>query len=385
MQIIADENIPHIAEAAETLGTVKALPGRKITRADLGDARCLFVRSVTHVDRDLLEGTPVEFVGSATIGVDHVDTRYLKEAGIAFASAPGSNADSVAEYVVSVLLTLMARRGHRLREQCLGVVGVGNVGSRVAARAEALGMRVILNDPPRERTEESEGWTGLPELLAAADAVSVHVPLTREGTNPTWRMAGAEWFEAMRTGATFINTSRGDVCDEAALRHALETGNLGAAALDVWQNEPAIDPDLLRRVDLGTPHIAGYAYDGKVRGAGMIVNAARKHFGVDQEWDWRSVLPAADVPALSISTAARKELDVLREAVTAVYDVSADDLQLREMLGMEPPDRPVHFDRLRRDYPRRRESANTTITLEPFDEGLARALRGIGFRVDGAA
>jgi erythronate-4-phosphate dehydrogenase len=385
MSVLADENIPYVRDAAADLGPVRTLAGRAMTRAALREAgaTCLFVRSVTRVDRALLAGTDVRFVGTATIGTDHVDREYLAAAGIGFASAPGSNATSVAEYVAAALLTLAERRGRALAGRTLGIVGVGNVGSRVAAKARALGLRVLRNDPPRARREGGDGFTELPVLLAESDIVTCHVPLERGGPDPTVHLAGEDFFARLRPGAIFLNTSRGAVCDEAALHRALDGGRLGGAVLDVWEEEPALDPRLLERVDLATPHIAGYSFDGKVRGTEMIVNAAREHFGLDGAWRAGALLPPPAVPVCELDPAGRSCQSLLHEAVSAVYDITADDAALRAGLA-EPATLPARFDRLRKEYPRRREFPNTTVRLRGPAPEAAAALAGLGFALGDA-
>jgi len=380
VKIVADENMPFAREAFGTLGQVVTAPGRGMTRELLADADILAVRSVTNVGPELLEGTPVKFVGTATIGTDHVDRDYLRDRNIGFASAPGCNAVSVGEYVTAALFVLAERGGYRLAGKTIGIVGVGNVGSRVAARAEALGMRVLLNDPPLARRTGDAVYRPLDELFEA-DFVTLHVPLTREGEDATYRLAGAALLARMKPGSVLLNTSRGKVVDGAALRNALDGGHLSAALLDVWETEPGIDMALLDRVAIGTPHVAGYSFDGKVRGTTMIVEAACKFLGQACTWDPGEVMPPSPCPELTLDAAGRDDEDVLAEAVGAVYDILADDRRLRAMAALPDLQRGPAFDRLRRDYPVRREFAATNLTLLGASESLLEKCRATGFNL----
>jgi erythronate-4-phosphate dehydrogenase len=309
MRIVADANIPCVEEAFEAFGEVVVLPGRAITAEAVREAEVLLVRSVTPVNESLLAGSRVRFVATATIGTDHVDSGYLARRGIGFASAAGCNANAVAEYVVAALLELAQRHRYRLRDRTLGVIGVGNVGSRVVRYARALGMRVLRNDPP----------LGLLEPALQADIVTLHVPLDAT----TRHMLG---WENLR-GFTLINTARGAVVDNAALLKALDANRIAAAVLDVWENEPQVMPELLDVVDLGTPHIAGYSWDGKINGTRMIYEACCRYFG----WpaSWRPVLPAPPVPQVrQVVGPGEDDEDVLREVIRQVYDIRADDARL---------------------------------------------------------
>ena len=290
MRIIADDNIAFVREAFQELGEVETKPGGAITADDVKDAEMLLTRSRTRVDRALLEGSAVRFVGSAVIGTDHCDLEYLRERRIAFAAAPGSNANSVSEYVLAVLLILAERRDLHLRDQTIGVIGVGNVGSKVAAKCEALGMRVLRNDPPLARQTGDPALLPI-EALMEADILTLHVPLTTEGRDPTCHLVDAVFLEKMRAGGTLINNSRGAVVDSHALYAALESGRLGNAVLDVWENEPHIEPALLDATTLITPHIAGHSFDGKVNGTVMVYRAACEFLGRSATWDPAPLLP----------------------------------------------------------------------------------------------
>jgi erythronate-4-phosphate dehydrogenase len=378
VRIVADENIPYVREAFASLGEVTAVPGRGLTRAALTDAEVLLVRSVTKVGPELLAGTRVRFVATATIGTDHVDTNYLRERGIGFASAPGSNANSVAEYVVAALLVVARRLGWRLTGRSIGVVGVGHVGSLVVEKCRALELQVLRNDPPRFDATGDPVFRPLPELFDC-DIISLHVPLTPSGPYPTFHLADEAFFRSLRPGAVFLNTSRGAVHETAALSAALRASRLSAAVLDVWEGEPNISAELLERAALATPHIAGYSFDGKVRGTEMIYQAACEFLGVEPTW--RPALPPAPLAHLSVQAAGREDEEALREAVLRVYDIEADDRDLRKLLDLPSPERPRQFDSLRKNYLVRREFPNTTANLIGGPDSLRAKLTGLGFRV----
>lgn len=376
MRVLADENIPCAREAFGVLGPVSLCPGREIAPEAVRDCEALIVRSVTRVDAGLLAGSRVRFVGSATIGTDHVDLEHLRQAGIGFASAAGSNANSVAEYVVCALLELSRRRGRPLAGRRLGVVGVGEVGRRVAGYARALGMQVLVNDPPRARAVGAAGFRPLDEVVAA-DFVTLHVPLTRAGEDPTHHLFDAGRLASLGRDAVLLNTSRGAVVDNAALATALAAGALGAAVLDVWEGEPAPDAGLVERVALATPHVAGYSLDGKLAGTEQVARAACRFFGVPPAWSAAVALPAPSPAELRVDAALETEAAV-RQACRAVYDIERDDRAMRGLLALAPAERARGFDALRHEYPVRREFHATRLV---GGEGTParRILAALGF------
>jgi erythronate-4-phosphate dehydrogenase len=381
MKILVDENIPFGREAFGRLGDVVTMHGRKMDAAAVRDADLLIIRSITKVGRELLDGSRVRFVGTCTIGTDHVDEACLRERGIAFASAPGCNANSVAEYIVCALLVLAKRGGYRLEGKTMGVVGVGNVGGKVVAKCEALGMKVLQNDPPLARLFPCEKRFLPLEALMESDFISLHVPLTKTGADKTWHMADAVFLKRMKPGAVLLNTCRGAVLDNAAvppstfrLSHSL--------VLDVWEGEPAIDVSVLDRTALGSPHIAGYSYDGKVNGTTMVYQAACKAVGAAADWDARPLLPPSPHARFTLDATGRDDEDILREVALTVYDMEADDRRLRTIGSLPPGDRGAYFDRLRKEYPQRREFQNSTITLRGGSVTLRRKLAGMGFKLN---
>lgn len=381
VRIVADENIPYVREAFGTLGRVRVTGGREMTSAAVKDADVLLVRSVTAVNEALLAGSKVSMVATATIGTDHVDEEYLATAGISFASAAGSNANSVAEYVVAALLTLADRGGFALLGQTIGIIGVGNVGGKVASKCQALGMTVLKNDPPLKEQTGSHEYVELDELLAASDVITLHVPLTAGGRWPTHHMVDEAFLNRIERARVLLNTSRGAVVDEPALGRALRSGPL-QAVLDVWENEPDIDVDLLDRGALATPHISGYSFDGKVNGTEMLYQAACKFLGEPLRWDPRSTMPAPPVAILPVDLRLGTDQAVVRWVVKQVYDIEEDDRRLRAILTRPEDDRGRHFDRLRKEYPMRREFFNTTIEFASSPSpSLSAMLAGLGFNV----
>lgn len=376
MNIIADENIPYVREAFASLGDVVTRAGRAITPEDVRDADMLLVRSITKVNQALLEGSSVRFVATATIGEDHIDRVWLDSRGIGFSSAPGCNANSVGEYIVAALLHLAEKHNAPLAGRSIGVVGVGNVGSNVARKAEALGMRVVLNDPPLEEATGDPKYRPLDEILAC-DFITTHVPLTKGGPHPTHHLVDAAFLARMKPGGFYLNTARGAVAENGAVLDALNSGQLRGAVLDVWEGEPLVRADLLARVDIATPHIAGYSFDGKVNGTRQIYEAACRHLGVNAAWTPDAILPAPDHPVLSLDGSDGD----LKRAVDTVYPILEDDARMRRVADEPEAGRGAYFDMLRKTYPRRREFQNTAIALARPNPGLADTLRGIGFRV----
>lgn len=378
MKILADENIPYVAECFSSLGQVQLVAGRKITPALARDADVLLVRSVTPVGPELLSGTNVRFVGTATIGFEHIDTRYLSENSIGFASAPGSNANSVAEYIVAALLSVAKKHKIELAGKSIGIVGVGNVGSRVEEKVAALGMKPYLNDPPLQRQTGDSKYLPL-EQLFDCDFISLHTPLTFEGIDKTFHLADEKFFASLKAGCVFINTSRGAVVDTAALKKTIEAGKLGAVVLDVWENEPNIDIELLRIVDSSTPHIAGYSLDGKIAGMIMIYNAACKYFAIEPKKKLQDFLPGPELPEIRIGDYTANKQELIHQTVEQVYCINRDDFNTREIATVPPEEQGNFFDNLRRTYPIRREFQNTRLIVNDKSSTLAKELAGLGF------
>ncbi len=377
MKIVADANIPYVEEAFGSLGKVTLLPGREIGPEQVRDADVLIVRSVTPVGPLLLEGSRVRFVGSATIGLDHVDEAYLRTRGIAFAYAPGSNANSVAEYVIAALLALGRER---YEGRTLGLIGIGRSGTLVHEKALALGMTVLANDPPLERAGRA-GLVSLEKLLRRSDIVTCHVPLTREGPDATFHLLDEARLSRLQPHAVVINTARGAVVDNAALLRALRGGRLGGAVLDVWEHEPEPDPALVEAVTLGTPHIAGYSFDGKVNGTRMLYDAICAFLEPARERSFPTVPSERHTPPVEIEADASLG-DILRSLVGKAYDIRRDDAALRASMKLPRSERARAFDHLRAEYPIRLEFRHTRVAVPPHHMEVRQALHRLGFTVE---
>lgn len=346
MKVIVDNKIPYIREAIEALADqVVYLPGAEITPEAVKDADALIIRTRTRCCRELLQGSKVQFIATATIGYDHIDTAYCREAGIAWSNAPGCNAASVAQYLQSCLLLLEREKGMKLAGSTLGIVGVGHVGRLVADVARRWGMRVLLNDPPRAAAEGAEGFCALQTLAEESDVLTFHVPLLCEGNYPTFHLANDAFFRTLKRKPVVINTSRGEVVDTAALKEALSKGMVREAILDVWENEPTIDLDLLHYIYIGTPHIAGYSADGKANATRQALDALCRHFRLSG--DYIITPPAPPQPIIKAPT--------LPDALLQIYNPHTDSRALKE--------HPELFEQLRGNYPLRREEGAYSIIL----------------------
>jgi erythronate-4-phosphate dehydrogenase len=381
MRIFIDENIPQGPEIFSAYGEVTTFPGRTLTREHLDDADVLLVRSITKVNAELLDGTPVKFVGTATIGVDHIDQDYLRAKGIGFSAAPGCNARSVAEYFVAALLYLKTAHGVSLQGRTVGVVGYGNVGKQVAAIAPALGLKVLLSDPPLEEAGAAHPdgpFLPLAELVKQSDIVTMHTPLTKTGPHPTLRMLNREIFAGVEKPKVFMNMGRGEAMDEVALLEALGAGKIMHLILDVFPGEPNVNPELARKARLISPHIAGYSIQGKLNGTGQILAAFLKHFGLEQKTSVKMPVPAD--PVIKVAGAGRNIEEDLARCVKRSYDITRDDADLRVWVGK--PDFAKHFDALRKRYPVRHEFADYTVAGVPeANAELRRRLAALGFGV----
>lgn len=361
MRIVADENIPLLDGFFAPFGPIRRMPGRSIDKAALADADVLLVRSVTPVTAELLAGTPVRFVGTCTIGTDHLDLPGLAAAGITVASAPGCNARGVVEYVLSCLLTLSERTGQSWRGKTVGVVGVGEVGGRLVSTLEALGVQCLRCDPPLADAGET-GLVSLDELIAGADVITCHVPLAHNGAHPTYRLFDQARLQALRQGAWLINSSRGPVIDNQALTAVMTQRTDLQVALDVWEYEPEVDPALARLCALATPHIAGYSLDGKLRGTAQIYAAFCDYLQQPAPARLTDLAPEAGRATLGVHSGAPAEW-LFSRALRWVYDVRDDDARMRNMFSVAAgeAERRAGFDRLRKDYPLRREAGLLTI------------------------
>lgn len=377
MLIVADENMPLVEALFAPLGEVVRRPGRQMQAADVREADVLLVRSVTRVTQELLEGSRVRFVGTATIGTDHIELAALQARGITLASAPGCNARAVAEYVLTCLYLLADEQGWAPQERTVGVVGLGNVGRQVAGLLQTAGFRVAGCDPFLEQSPVPGVELGtLDELIGSCDILSLHTPLTRSGLHPTFHLLNEGRLKCLRTGQILLNAGRGEVIDNAALLACLGQGSAPTVVLDVWEGEPRVMPALLDRVRLGSPHVAGYSQEGKWRGTAMVHEAYCRFAGI--------------VPTVALSTLdlpkgpalACPQADTLSRLLARLSgqlcEVVRDDTALRASLA--EPDPALAFDRLRRDYPPRFEFASCTISGPVRPEWRA-ALSALGLHL----
>ena len=377
MLIVADSKIPYLEGVFEPYADMRCLDPGEITPETVRDADALIVRTRTKCDAALLEHSRVGIVATATIGTDHIDAAYCAAHGIEWTGAPGCNAASVAQYMTSALLRVSLRHGVDLRGKTLGIVGCGNVGTKVAAAAAALGMNALLNDPPRVRREKLTGFVDLETIQREADFITLHVPLqgAEYGPDRTEHLADEAFFRGLKRKPFFFNASRGDVVDEPALKDAIGTGLISGAVLDVWHNEPEIDRELLSLVDFATPHIAGYSADGKANGTAMAVRAVAKHFGIAPLLDFfPAEIPAPADPVITLDPASPNPL---ADAVFASYDIADDDAALRSA--------PESFEAQRGSYRVRREFPAYTVrpaNNAPLPSPLRDTLLKLGFRLD---
>lgn len=376
MKIVADNKIPCIVEAMSSLGDVTLLDGRSINQQQLNECDCLLVRTVTHVDEHLLKDTPVKFVGTATIGIDHIDTEWLKERGIGFANAAGCNAEAASEYVISGLFALSEKLDFDPFSMTAGIVGCGNVGSRLKQKLEALGIDTLMNDPPLEREGHSDqSFDSLDHIISQCDFISLHVPLTHSGRDATRHLFNADRLASLKSGCLLVNAARGEVVDNAALSEILRKRTDLKVFLDTWEHEPTISKQLLGQVDLATPHIAGYSVEGRLRGTQMVCDAAHAHFDTDPHWHMEDLLGQAGTLHLQKTT---DPLKFWQSLMRQHCNIWRDHEALVNGKNLEPANFAQHFDGLRRVYDDRREYAShqLTGTASQFTE----TLKQLGFQ-----
>lgn len=377
MKILADQNIPCVADAFHDLGEVELMPGRDIGREHLANCQCLIVRTVTRVDAELLNGTPVKYVGTATIGTDHIDLDYLAAAGIGCSNAAGCNAEAAAEYVISGLFALAQRKGFDPFKLKAGIVGFGNVGSRLHHKLETLGIECLVCDPPlQEAGTSSQQFVDLDTILRECNFVTLHVPLTHDGRHPTHHLLDTERLQKLSQCCLLVNAARGAVVDNRALLELLDKRGDLRVFLDTWEQEPNLSLELLQRVDIATPHIAGYSVEGRLRGTQMVLDAACKHFELASSWHMTQHFPAAKVlqPA---------ETDSVKTAWHNLFqqhfDIWRDHEALVSGSELDATSFATHFDALRRVYPDRLEYERFIVPQNKTELPL-QALQQLGFQ-----
>lgn len=375
-KIIIDENILFAQEAFNHLGTVETYPGRSISNQLLKDADILIVRSITKVDENLLKDTNIKFVGTATIGTDHIDLDYLKKNKIAFADASGCNAFSVAEYVVASLFHLSTKFDFKIKDKSIGIVGTGNVGSKVAHFSESLGMKVLLNDPPLERNGDPRKFVSLSEILKC-DIITLHTPLNQSGIDKTLHLINKNNLTELKENTILINTSRGAVINNNDLLESIKRKRI-ITVLDVWENEPEVNLELLKRTDISTPHIAGYSYEGKANGTIMIYDSLCKFLNVEKQYKFQ--FPELNNSVIEIDFSEQFE-DSMNKLISEIYPITDDDKRMRRILGMSNSNIINEFDNQRKYYPVRREYNNYAIKSANLNEKIKSVLTELRFKI----
>jgi erythronate-4-phosphate dehydrogenase len=375
LKIVADSNILFIEDAVSGLGELVLYKTRIEDKSILKNADALLCRSTMKINGELLENSGVKFVATATSGTEHFDTGYLEHKNIKYTDAKGSNSNSVSEYVVAALLNLAVKNKFSLKNKSIGIVGWGCVGKKVEKKAEALGLKVFVNDPPLEDMGERKIFSSLEEILKC-DIVTLHIPLIKTGKYKTEELFSNEKFSVMKKGSIFINASRGKVVNEKALRDAFLSGRIAHAVLDVWQNEPGIDTSTLDCVDIATQHIAGHSFDGKALGTAMILKEFCSYFNVAKDWNYSKLLPPCEFSEI-IAVEKENDEELFYDVVKKLYDIDFDDSLLREIKQQENKNK--YFDSLRGNYRIRREFFNTTVFCK--NESLKNKFNQLGFNV----
>ncbi|MEF1283828.1 4-phosphoerythronate dehydrogenase [Vibrio sp. M250220] len=374
MKILIDENMPYAEQLFSQLGEVVLKSGRTLTEDDLVDVDALMIRSVTKVNAKLLsKANKLKFVGTATAGMDHVDQDLLRERGIFFTAAPGCNKVGVAEYAFSVMMVLAQQHGFSVFDKTVGIIGAGQVGSYLQQCLQGVGIKVLINDPPKQDAGDSRQFTPLEALLSQADIITLHTPITRGGKHPTHHLIDEEVLNTLRGDQILINAARGPVVDNSALKARLQRNDGFIAALDVFEFEPEVDMELLPLLAFATPHVAGYGLEGKARGTTMIFNSYCEFLDNELRAHASDLLPTAPVPKLVLD----RDWDeaTLHNITQLVYDVRKDDALFRREISQ-----PGSFDLMRKNYWDRREYS--AVTLVGDDSCRLSPLEKLGFQVE---
>jgi len=376
IKIIADDKIPFLKGVLEPFASIEYLNYSQITNEKLKDVDALLIRTRTKCNKELLEGTKVKFIATATIGFDHIDTKYCDEKNIKWLNAPGCNSGSVMQYFASAILSLAHKKNISLKDKTLGIIGVGNVGSKVERFAKTIGMKVLLNDPPRERAEGKDKFVSLDELISKSDIITFHVPLNKEGNDKTFHLADKNFFNKFDNQKIIINTSRGEVIDTSALKEAIDEDKISSLVLDVWENEPNIDIDLLSKTDIATPHIAGYSADGKANGTSICVNALNEFFnlGLEKKWYPKEIPAPNNSSLIEIDCSNKSEQEIIFDVINHTYKIYDDDFRLRNSVQS--------FEKQRANYPIRREFHYYTLKLKNVYTSLQEIFMNLGFNLE---
>lgn len=373
LKIIADNKIPFLVGALDKFAEVEYISGSNINHSKVKNADALIIRTRTKCNENLLKGSSVKLIASATIGFDHIDTQYCKANGISWTNAPGCNSGSVKQYMASALAQIIAAKECRFFDITVGVIGAGNVGSKVIGLATRLGIKTLVSDPPRAAIEGNMHFSTIEHLLEESDIITIHVPLTYGGVDKTHHVVNAQFLQKMKKGAWIINTSRGEVVETGALIQALEKQHLANAIIDVWENEPSINHQLLNLVHIATPHIAGYSVNGKAMGTSMSVRAISKFFnlGID---DWQPpYLPFATPDTLNLECTNKSKEEVFIELCQFSYNIIADSNNLKRS--------PQNFELLRENYPVRLEPEHLKVVFSDENAQMGNFITCLGFNM----
>lgn len=371
MKVIIDDKIPYIHGAFEEVAEVIYLAGSKTTPEIVKDADVIVTRTRTKCNEKLLAGSTVKFIATATIGFDHIDTEYCKSAGIEWTNAPGCNSKSVEQYIASTIMVLAEKYHWDLTKKTIGVVGVGNVGSKVARICEIFGMKVLLNDPPRERAEGSAKFVSIQKVMEDADIITLHVPLNLKGEDATFHLANTDFLANLKQKPVLMNSCRGEVVETEAVKSALKSEQISDFVCDCWENEPDIDLELLSLTAIATPHIAGYSKDGKATGTLMSVQAINQFFLLGLENWMPTGVELPQKPIIELDGAGLSEQQILSKAILHTYDIRNDDKAFRANTEL--------FEQLRGDYPTRREFPAFTVKSKNVVETTHGKLTELGF------
>jgi len=373
MKVIIDNKIPYIKGALEPFAEVIYLPGKETTPEVVKDADAIITRTRTKCNEQLLADSSVKIIATATIGYDHIDTAYCEKAGIEWTNAPGCNSWSVAQYMMAALHTLALEKNIELSTMTIGVIGAGNVGSKVASLCSLLGMKVLINDPPRERKEGSEGFVSIEQIKQQADIITLHTPLTYEGEDKTYHLIDEQFIDSCENDFFLINAARGEILDTQATLTALKFGKIKEAIIDCWENEPEIDLDLLDHTIISTPHIAGYSRDGKANGTKISIQAISRKLklGID---DWEcSNIELPENTTILLDGTGKSDQEVIAEAILTTYPIMEDNNRLKFY--------PRTFEKQRGDYPVRREFPVYAVKAENVSETTLKIIAGLGFQM----
>ena len=373
MKFIIDNKIPYIKGVLEPFGKVLYLAGKDTTPEIVKDADAIITRTRTKCTESLLKGSTVRFIATATIGFDHIDTYYCKKANIKWTNAPGCNSKSVEQYIASTLFVLSEKKNFSLKGKTIGIVGVGQVGSKVASICSLFGMKVLLNDPPRSRKEGDENFVSLDVIKKESDFITLHVPLNKEGIDKTYHMADQNFFNNLGKCPVIINACRGEVMDNMEAKSALKNKLVSGMVIDCWENEPGIDRELISLCDIVTPHIAGYSKDGKANGTSMSIQSVSRFFGLGID-NWRAInIPLPSKTKIKIDGSGLSEEEILKRIILFTYDIREDDKRLRTD--------PSQFEKLRGDYPVRREFPVYSVYPKNISEDTIEKIKTLGFKI----